>query len=336
MQLRSKPETFEPPYPAHTTVFPEGWAEFVLCQFGVQAAQGSDPLPLMGELQTALSQSPAPLHYERCRDTDPAGYRNEIYLAYWRSGADLSAWLANPVVAAFLARPLTGPVGIWQESMVAPTGNLDPNGMLPRHEWGIGRHLPQLWERYHSYYGSMRDRMVNGRTAGIEGTDAPLSRRNADSFGHRLTIRPIHNLCFIRSIVGWENAKPHEQDAFMTEVLPNYLAGVAYLRGQPEHASCISARAAETVPLAHVNGIQVETLAWFTSLAALEAWTHRHPTHAAIHGSVFKFAQTYGFDIQLNLGHEVAIVPKDGFRAVYNNCHPDTGFLPFFETEDAR
>jgi hypothetical protein len=207
--------------------------------------------------------------------------------------------------------------------------------MLSRHEWGIGRHLTQSWERYHSYYGSMRDRMAKGRTAEIEGTDAPLSRRKTDSFGHRLTIRPAHNLCFIRSIIGWENAKPHEQEAFITEVLPNYRAGVAYLRDQSEHASCISARAVETVPMAHANGLQAETLAWFTSLAALEAWTHRHPTHAAIHGSVFKFAQTYGFDIQLNLGHEVVVVPEGGFDAVYNNCHPDTGFLPFFDTEDA-
>jgi hypothetical protein len=336
MQVRSKPETFEPPYPAHTTVFPAGWTDFALCLFGVQAAPGADPAPLMRELETVLAHTPAPLHYERCRDTDPAGYLNEIYLVYWRSGGDFDAWRANPIVAAFLARPLSGPAGLWQESMVAPTGNLDPNGMLPRHEWGIGRHLPQQWERYHSYYGSMRDRMAGGRTAEIDGTVSPLSRRKTDSFGHRLTIRPIHNLCFIRSIVGWENARPHEQEAFMTEVLPNYLAGVAYLRGQSEHASCISARAAETVPSGLASGVQAETLAWFTSLAALEAWTHGHPTHAAIHGSVFKFAQTYGFDIQLNLGHEVAIVPKEGFRAIYNNCHPDTGFLPFFETEDAQ
>ena len=139
--------------------------------------------------------------------------------------------------------------------------------MLPRHEWGIGRHLTQAWERYHSYYGSMRDRMPNGRTAGIEGADIPLSRRKTDSFGHRLAIRPTHNLCFIRSIVGWDKAKPHEQEAFISEVLPNYLAGVAYLRGQSEHAYCISARAAETVPSAHISGVQAETLAWFTSLA---------------------------------------------------------------------
>lgn len=336
MQVRSKPETFQPPYPAHTSIFPDGWDEYVMAQFGVQAAPGGDPLPLMDKLETALSHPPAPLHYERCRDTDPAGYRNEIYLAYWRSGAEFAAWLASPAVGEFLATPLSGPVGLWQESMVAPVGNVDPNGMLPRHEWGIGRHLTQVWERYHSYYGSMRDRMLNGRTTAIEGNNTPLSRRKTDSFGHRLAIRPAHNLCFIRSIVGWDNARPHEQEAFINQVLPNYLAGVAYLRDQPEDASCISARAADTVPLPHANGLRSETLAWFTSLEALEAWTHRHPTHAAIHGSVFKFAQTYGFDIQLNLGHEVVVVPRDGFRAVYNNCHPDTGFLPFFASEAAQ
>jgi aldoxime dehydratase len=335
-QVRSRPETFEPPYPAFTTQFPDDWPDYVMCQIGVQAAPRGDPSQLMHDVEAILAEGHAPLHYERCRDTDAAGYLNEIYLIYWRSPVDFAAWLANPAVEAVLTRQLSGTVGLWLESIIAPVGNLDPNGMLPRHEWGIGRHLTQAWERYHSYYGSMRDRMANGRVAAIGGTDPPLFRRKADSFGHRLTVRPAHNLCFIRSIIGWENAKPHEQEAFITEVLPHYRAGVAYLRDQPELASCISARAVETVPMTHANGLQAETLAWFTSLAALEAWTHHHPTHAAIHGSVFKFAQTYGFDIQLNLGHEVVVVPEHGFRAVYNNCHPDTGFLPFFESEEIR
>jgi hypothetical protein len=336
IQLRSRPETFEPPYPAFTTQFPDDWPDYVMCQIGVQAAPGGDPSPLMGEIEATLARPGAPLHFERCRETDAAGYLNEIYLVYWRSPADFAAWRSNPAVKAVLARPFSGLVGLWLESIVAPVGNLDPNGMLPRHEWGVGRHLPQAWERYHSYYGSMRDRMPNGRTADIEGPDLTLSRRQpANSFGRRLAVAPIHNPCFIRGIVGWSNAKPHEQDAFVAEVLPNYLKGVAYLAGEPEAACYISARAAETVPLAHGNGLQAETLAWFTSLAALEAWTHSHPTHAAIHGSVFKFAQTYGFDIQLNLGHEVVVVPRDGFEAIYSNCHPGTGFLPFFETTDA-
>jgi len=335
MRIRSRPEIFEPPYPAFTTVFPEGWHDYAMCQFGIQTASGIASGPLARELEAAFAQAGGPLHYELCRYAAPAGYREDIYLAYWRSGADMNAWRSNEAVDAFLSRPLSGAVGLWLESIVAPVGNLDPNGMLSRHEWGIGRHLTQEWERYHSYYGSMRDRMPNGRTAEIEGTDDMLSRRaSADSFGRRLRVRPTHNLCFIRGIVGWQNAKPHEQEAFIADVLPNYLAGVAYLRDSAETASCVSARAVETVPLAHANGLQSETLAWFTSLAALEAWTHQHSTHAAIHRSVFEFAQTYGFDIQLNLGHEVAVVPKEGFGAIYNNCHPDTGFLPFFEAEE--
>jgi hypothetical protein len=33
---------------------------------------------------------------------------------------------------------------------------------------------------------------------------------------------------------------------------------------------------------------------------------------------------------------DVAIVAEAGFRAVYNNRHPDAGFLPFLESEEAR
>jgi hypothetical protein len=336
MQTRLRAETFEPPYPAHTTIFPEDWPDYVMSQIAVQAAPGGDPSVLMAELDAALAEAPAPLHYERCRGTDIAGYRNEVTLAYWRSRPDFEAWLENPAVDAFLAQPLSGPLGLWRESIVAPIGNVDPNGMLPRHEWGIGRHLTQAWERYHSYYGSMRDRMANGRLPEIEGTDTKLVALPAvESLGRRLRIIPPHNLCFIRNISGWSSAKPHEQRAFENEVIPNYLRGVAWLRDNPEAASCISTLACETVAMPHPNGLQAETLAWFTSLAALEAWTHHHATHAAIHRSVFEFAQTYGFDIQMNLGHEVVDVPREGLSAEYNNCHPNTGLLAFLASGPA-
>jgi hypothetical protein len=56
------------------------------------------------------------------------------------------------------------------------------------------------------------------------------------------------------------------------------------------------------VSLAYDNGLQAETLAWFSSLAALEAWTHSPPTHAAIRGSAFQFVQRFSLDMVMNLG----------------------------------
>lgn len=336
MQVRIRPETFVPPYPAHTTLFPDDWPDFVMTQLAVQAAPGHDPSALLEEVEAALAQDSAPLQYERCRATDAAGYLNEIYLAYWRSREAYETWLENPAVDAFLSRRRSGVLGLWRESIVAPAGNLDPNGLLPRHEWGIGRHLTQSWERYHSYYGSMRDRMPNGRTPEIEGVAETLVPRRADSFGRCLAIRPPHNLCFIRNISGWASATEEQQHAFVTEVFPNYLKGVAYLRDNPLLAGCIGARACETVATAYANGLQAETLAWFTSLAALEAWTHSHPTHAAIHRSVFEFTQKFGFDIVMNMGHEVIVVPQAGLSAIYDNCHPQTGFLAFLDADEVE
>jgi hypothetical protein len=34
--------------------------------------------------------------------------------------------------------------------------------------------------------------------------------------------------------------------------------------------------------------------------------------------------------MRLNLGHEVIVVPEGQARLEYANCHPQTGFLPFF------
>jgi aldoxime dehydratase len=71
-------------------------------------------------------------------------------------------------------------------------------------------------------------------------------------------------------------------------------------------------------------------LAWWQSLAHLEAWAHRHPTHLAILKSFGELATHFAPDVTVVLGHEVYVVPKGGARAEYLNCHERTGLLPFF------
>ena len=335
-RVRSRPESFQPPYDAHTTIFPAEWREYVMGQFAVQIAPGADGAETERALDGALAQSPAPLHVERVDTTDAQGCLNKVRMAYWRNAGDYAEWRANPAVTEFLQHTLEGPVGLWREVIVAPADNVDPTGGAARHLWGVGRHLKQVWERYHAYYGSMRDRMPNGRVPEIEGQDITLQPRdNVASEGRRLTVDLPHNLCFIRNVSGWRNCPPEVKRTFIDELLPVYERGARYLCDNPVEVSCISARLCDVVDDDPPTEIDSETLAWFTSLTALEAWTHRHPTHAAIFRKAQEIGMRFGFDAKMDLGHEVVVVPHGGVDTEYNNCHPETGFLRFFPSRIA-
>jgi hypothetical protein len=238
-------------------------------QFAVQTAPGADSSALNRELDEILTQSPAPLHIERVISIDAEEYRNEIRLAYWQTSADYHAWLNKPPVSGFLKSPMAGSAGLWREVITAPADNLDLLGGTNRHLWGVGRHLRQVWERYHSYYGSMRDRMPNGRVPEIDAKDVKLQEQESvDSLGHRLVVDLPHNLCFVRELFGWRDSPVEVQQVFEDEMLPVYERGVLFLRENPVEISCITARLSDVVYCEPATGVDAETLAWFTSLKA--------------------------------------------------------------------
>ncbi len=331
---RSKPETFEPPYAAHTSVFPDDWPDYAMALLGVQAPEPAAGGALEAQLIELLDGASGPLHYERVTETDAAGYQNRMFIAYWRDEAGYRAWSRLDAVAALFGQPLSGAAGVWRETAIAPVGNVDPSGFRHRHEWGLGRHVTQEWERYHGYYGSMRDRMPNGHEASIAGMQEALAERPpGDTRGRCLRIVAPHNCCFIRGVFGWRQASAAEQRVFLDEMMPVYETGAYFLRDNAVETACISARVATELPMELDTGIDAETIAWFVSLEALERWTHSHPTHAAIFGKAIEIAHRFDYKLQLNLGHEVVVVPAGGATMDYNNCHPATGFLRFFEPE---
>lgn len=332
---RSRPDDFVPPYPAFTSKHPADQPEYVMAQIGVQSAQAGAGEALFGRILD-LARAPGngrPRHVERCRHVDRAGYTNEVALAYWKRSEDMQAFWNRADVRAWIEEPPNGPAGWWRECIRAPTGALDANYSIPQATWGSGRHVRQVEEQYHGYYGSMRDRtpdFLAGTADAIEGQIALLGK--TDSFGQRLRVQAPDKLCFIRGAFGWDEARPEEQRAFMEDMYPVYKAGADYLRDHPLETNCISARLMEHVPCGESSFVQSDTIAWFLSLKDLERWTHHHPTHAAIYGGVFKLMQRFDFRMRLNLGHEVAVVPQGHTILEYANCHPATGFLPFFSS----
>ncbi len=331
-RYRSRPATYEPPYDAHTSIFPAGWTDYVMGMFAVQTGSGVDGAMLASGLDDVLGHAPMPLHVERVRETDADGAVNDIRIAYWQTGDEYRAWIAAPAVAAFFAQPLAGGAGLWREALVAPADNVDPSGFAQRHVWGVGRHIKQVWEKYHAYYGSMRDRIPNGHSAAIEGDDSPLvERTGVESRGRRLRVDAPHNICLIRGVFGWRNADPAQRGIFIDEMLPVYERGAYHLRDYPQETLCISARVSREIDTDPPTGIDAETIAWFTSLKSLEEWTHHHETHAAIFRKSHEIGMRFDFKLTLDFGHEVVVVPAGGLDAEYNNCHPRTGLLRWFD-----
>jgi len=330
---RSRPDDFVPPYPAFTSRYPPEQPEYLMAQVAVQSAPEADGSALFDRVwrMARAAQEGRPQHVERGWHVDRAGFRNDIAMLYWKHAQEMNRFWARADVRAWLEEPCSGLVGWWRECIQAPTRALDANYSIARATWGSGRHVPQTEEQFHGYYGSMRDRtpdFLEGKADGPSGQLAFLPQ--ADSLGRRLRVRVPDKACFIRAAFGWDQAQPEEQRAFMEDMYPVYKAGADFLRDNPLETNCVSARTVEHVPCGESSFVQSETLAWFLTLADLEHWTHRHPTHAAIYAGVFKLMNRFNFQMRLNLGHEVAVVARASTILEYVNCHPQTGFLPFF------
>ncbi|WP_037672368.1 phenylacetaldoxime dehydratase family protein [Streptomyces griseus] len=104
--------------------------------------------------------------------------------------------------------------------------------------------------------------------------------------------------------------------------------GARLVQGEPLDTGCLSIRKIDVRHPADAQ-VQTATLAWWQSLAHLEAWAHEHPTHLAILQSFGELARHFAPDVTVVLGHEVYVVPAGGARAEYLNCHDRTGLLPF-------
>lgn len=336
---RSRPDDYVPPYPAFTSRYPADQPEIVLAQVGVQSLAPASGRTLFERILGLAQRAGGgrPQHAETGWHVDSAGYRNDIALLYWKHAGDMRAFWERPDVRDWLDAPLGGPVGWWREALHAPVSSLDANYSVEKATWGSGRYVTQTEEQFHGYYGSMRDRTADFLRGAADGSPGQIAfGPRADSFGRRLRVQAPDRVCLIRAAFGWDAALPEEQRAFMQEMFPVYRAGAHYLRDHPLETNCIGARMVEEIHAGESNGVQSETLAWFLTLQDLERWTHHHRTHAAIYHGVFELMRRFDFRMRLNLGHEVVVVPQGQATLEYCNCHPLTGFLPFFPAVPAE
>jgi len=322
------PEGWTPPYPAF--VADVGQSHLNICQLSVQAPSAGAAADEFAELTGLLEGNGEVLHFEHAYHVDGQGFHNDILIVYWQKPDSFARWRAGMPVSEFFTRNRSNDVGLWAEALSAPAGHFETSYSTGTANWGVSRHNATHEDPIHGYYGAMRDRIKAAENGGLPGTVGRLNRELcAQTRGRHLRVELPENLCFIRTVQGWNACTDEEKAFFMKHTYPVYQRGVEYLRTHPLETNCISARLVTDA----ANGPdlpQTETLAWFLSLTDLEAWTWNHPTHAAIFNTFMKHAEKFNFEVDILLGHEVAIVPEGGIHAEYHNCHDTTGFLRFF------
>ena len=339
MPQAQMPRNWTPPYPAWSAEFPPHVREVVIgcfaAQHGREGNREGNGAAFQDWAQAALSLDQAPDHHERAFHVDAQGWANSLYICYWTDRSRYDAWTASPQVASWWDDPerLQCAQGYWREVIFAPLNRLET---LFSSEDGAG--MAALAPgfagpiREHAYWGAMRDRVPDSEGDGFRNPDgAELAYQpSVESRTRRVRIRPPENLCLIRSAQNWTQCKGEELAIYEQEVHPTLIKGMNYIRDNPLDSGCISCRFMEELTEDGQRQAKTFGLAYFLTMAHLEAWAKRHPSHLAIFRSFHEMVRKLNFQADLKLWHEVIVLPPGPHVFEYLNCHEKTGLLPFF------
>jgi len=331
------PSGWKPPYAAYDAEFPPDFQAAVSSYFGAQSRSG-DATELVEWFRRAARHEDGPEALERAHVVDREGYRNDFFVAYWTSPERYARWEASDAFRGFWDDPqrLRGPIGYWREVLQVPKERFEVNFSDPFKAGLTARATGYKLEHRHGYWGSARDRIP---AADSDDLASPLGMRLPSptehaSFGRRLRVTSPENLCVIRSGQDWSQLTGDARADYLNEMEPTLREGMLYLRDNPVEAGCCSNRYARFTDLDGNPREETAGIGHFLSLAHLEAWAASHPTHVAIFRSLMKLAPKLGVEVPLLLWHEVFVLPAEGQRFEYVNCHPRTGLLPWFEVRE--
>ncbi|MDE0160280.1 MAG: phenylacetaldoxime dehydratase family protein [Acidimicrobiaceae bacterium] len=289
----NRPEGHVPNVPAWSAVnLPERTA------FSMILARGNGDTGTVDELKAELiGGGDAPDHLERARIVN-SDDQTTVFLGYWTDPESQMRWCQR---SAALKRP-----GILKETAVIPADRWETLHSTPEITPGVRNLLVAELTDVHEYWGAARDRIPASTTSDLASEPAdPLPG----------------NLCLIRSGQVWEHCGNRERSLYFTDVEPNLTAGIDFLAEHPE-TGCISSRFLREQT---IDGDDLEStsfVGWFRDLKSLEDWSRTHPTHLAIFNSFLTMVADMGFQIELRLWHEVAVVPANGVHVAGTELSP--------------
>jgi aldoxime dehydratase len=336
---RHMPPDWKPPAPAWSASFARQATPVVMAYFGTQLEANSherfDAL-----MQEFFAFANAPDNIESAAFDDRAGRHNLISSAYWTDPAIYEQWKAASGFEAWWNDParLGDRRGRYREVLTVPPSRFETifgyNCQVGVANTGGCPVVGPI--REHNYWGSMRDRIqVSADDDLLSAHGEHLPRLgSAATVGRRLRVRVPENLAVIRSGQDWSDCIDTELAQYDDSVRPALIEGMTFLRDHPGETGCCDLRFAVETDLAGAPQNKTFGLGFFLTLGHLEKWASTHPTHLAIFAKFLTMVREHGSNLKLKLWHEVSVLPAADQVFEYINCHPDTGLLPYFPSEE--
>jgi aldoxime dehydratase len=254
-------------------------------------------------------------------------------MAYWRDPTRFAAWHARPEVAAWIDDRSDPFVGRWMEvGRVSPRA-LDTLIADAETNWGLARLADDIAITYdHAYWGGTRDRIQIAASQDIsnpEGPDLPQPTAAPEGIGEIVDVVMPPNVVIARGGPDWSRCHGSEREEFLNSVYPAYVRGGRYLRDGAADSGCYAASLVQEVDADGNTLERNHLIAYFVQLDDLERWTKSHPTHVEIYARFMRMFKNIARMPDMNLYHEVSVIPEGQLTATYNNCLPGTGLLRF-------
>ncbi|MEI8611719.1 phenylacetaldoxime dehydratase family protein [Enterovibrio sp. Hal110] len=319
------PPNWVPPVPAWGSVFSEDVQQVSMCIIGCQHKDDADISDFIEALNN-LSTKADVCDFATCEDKD--GLYQTLATIYWGDGKACADWLDSDAFALFweLYSDEKWGFGIFREVFNIPLERLETLFSGPIHNHGMSQIRKDIEGpiEHHGYWGGMRDRIP------LSADDAFDTHQCLDVIeqnGNRIVVGAHENLCIIRSGQDWTLTKGEQREEYLNQIEPVLKAGMNFLRDEGEEVNCYSCR--YMTQFSPYKGKKECTfgLAFFRTMADLEAWAESHPTHLAIFNTFLEIAPKYGPELQLQLWHEVSVLPAGNQFGEYINCTKGTGLL---------
>lgn len=335
---RHMPPDWKPPALAWAADFSGQATPVVMGYFGTQleTRDYGRSLPRMLDF---FYRSDAPYNLEHGRFIDRTGNYNLISSAYWTDPATYDRWKDQSGFEAWWNDPARSSdhQGHFREILTVPPNRFET--IFSRDTLvGVAKTgCPVVGPiREHNYWGSMRDRIqasADEDLLSLHGEHLPRPR-SAMTVGRRLRVIVPENLAVIRSGQDWTECAESELAEYDASVRPALVEGMSFLRDHPSETGCCDLRFAEETTRTGAPSKKTFGLGYFLTLGHLEKWAATHPTHLTIFSKFLTMAREYGSSLRLKLWHEVSVLPATGQVFEYVNCHPETGLLPYFRSEE--
>ncbi|GAA4722237.1 phenylacetaldoxime dehydratase family protein [Nocardioides endophyticus] len=346
MSEHDQPVFPESDVPLREFGYPDGVEHLVYAQFGLQArAEGHGP-QFASQMKALFGVEDGPIRVERCHGWDAKGFHEDIMMAYWLNLDTFERWIKSPdVVAWWDDLPEQGEVGYWREIMTPDVGRVNFAGFGLQADRLVGcthamRAVPSdKW----GYWGGYRDRFdvtsSGDQLASDIGDELPPPVHQ-DTFGRRVSVAAPNNICFVREgVVSTFISSPVERAMWEAEVEPALDKWVQYLIDNPALSGALSTR--RTVEQDLETGEDLEKysiLCYFLTLRHLERAARTQPSHLALYNTFSGLMEQFaaeGIVPELQTWVDQHVLPRGALRLDYVNCHPQSGFLGFFQADEA-